>query len=111
MCTCENTQTPLSNNTARLSGSSSVGTTSGTLGAARSGSYIDEMDKRRLRVFDYYPPTSPEVARKHELVRAACKHLAETLLMLAPVSFERESALNSVDQTMMWANAAIARNQ
>jgi hypothetical protein len=60
------------------------------------------------KCFNHHPPTGNK-AQTHTNVRAACKELA---LMLNSLPNSRELALAfiSLEETMMWANAAIARN-
>lgn len=41
-------------------------------------------------------------------VRTAAKHLAEVILNNAPPSADRSTALRSVREAVLWANAAIA---
>lgn len=41
-------------------------------------------------------------------VRTAAKHLAEVILQNAPPSADRSTAIRSVREAVLWANAAIA---
>lgn len=61
--------------------------------------------------FKYHTPRSQEVSAFHDAVRSECKHLANTLDTLLPNSREKALAMTKLEETMMWANAAIARNQ
>lgn len=63
-----------------------------------------EIEKR----FNHHPPTGNK-AKTHAAVRAACKELA-LMLNALPNSRELALAFTSLEETMMWANAAIARN-
>lgn len=58
--------------------------------------------------FDYHAPT-PERVAIHEAVREACRQLAHTLDARLPEGREKALALTSVEQSLLWANAAIAR--
>ena len=59
--------------------------------------------------FIYHAPT-PEKGKRHEAVRAAARSLAIVMTDLCPESRELSLALTNVEEAMMWANAAIARN-
>lgn len=60
--------------------------------------------------FTYHAPTGDQPNR-YEQIRAAGKELAQALIDRAPSSPELIMAINHVDQAVMWANAAIARNE
>ncbi|WP_336759415.1 Acb2/Tad1 domain-containing protein [Paenibacillus sp. USHLN196] len=47
---------------------------------------------------------------KHDAVRAECKELAYAFDELLPNSREKSLAMTKLEEAMMWANAAIARN-
>lgn len=59
--------------------------------------------------FKYHAPNGDKVVR-HELVREKCKELAYEVEKLCPHSRERSLAITKIEEAMMWANAAIARN-
>ena len=50
-------------------------------------------------------------AEKYEALRAKAKEYAAMILELCPESRERSVALTEIETAMMWANAAIARNE
>jgi hypothetical protein len=58
--------------------------------------------------FDYHAPT-PSKQDVHEQTRAAYKRLALGLINI-PDSRERSLAYTALEESLMWANAAIARN-
>lgn len=60
--------------------------------------------------FTYHSPkgTQPE---RYEKIRAAGLILAELLVENCPESRELSLSLTKLDETVMWANAAIARNE
>jgi hypothetical protein len=43
-------------------------------------------------------------------IRDTAKHLAELLLRRCPASRERSLALTKLEESVMWANASIARH-
>lgn len=64
-----------------------------------------DLDQR----FDHHPP-SPAKVELHEQVRAAHKAVAMAVVALTPASREQFLALTALEESLMWANAAIARN-
>lgn len=65
--------------------------------------------KRRVADrFRFHPATSPSIVRLHERVRARHRHLARFLVDRLPPSPEAERALAALQESMMWANAAVA---
>lgn len=56
----------------------------------------------------YHPASSPERQAQHEAVRAACKRLAHALDRIVPPGRHKALALTSVEESMHWANAAVA---
>lgn len=64
----------------------------------------DEIERR----FVHHPPT-PERAKAHDAVRAAYRNLAELLEQYVPPGREAALAHTNLEQSLMWANAAIAR--
>lgn len=65
-----------------------------------------EIEKR----FTYHAPIGDQPVR-YGLIRGAGKALAETLCKLCPPSRELSLALTNLEQAIMWANAAVARNE
>lgn len=59
----------------------------------------------------HHPPQSDEAVAAHEAVRAGILDFCDVLLEYVPESRERALAITNLEQSMMWANAAIARNQ
>lgn len=68
---------------------------------------MDELEKR----FSYHPPSTPEVGGRHAGIRSACLLLAAVVIDNTPTSREQSLAITALEECMMWANAAIARNQ
>lgn len=60
--------------------------------------------------FYYHAPKGNQAAR-YEEIREACLVLAEKIVQLSPTSREQTRSLNSLDEVMFLANAAIARNE
>lgn len=67
-------------------------------------------DQRILNRFTYHPPKGDQ-AERYESIRENGKVTAMTFEELCPASPELTMAINHIDQAVMWANAAIARNE
>jgi hypothetical protein len=65
----------------------------------------DEIEKR----FNHHPPTGNKVA-VHENVRSVYRQLAHDIAEALPDSREKSLAFTALEESLMWANAAIARN-
>jgi hypothetical protein len=61
--------------------------------------------------FAYHQPSSDEIANAHQSVRHVCATLARVLNFMLPEGREKSLAITHLEETMMWANAAIARSQ
>lgn len=59
--------------------------------------------------FAYHPPKDAATGARHEQVRDECLSLAHLIDELCPDGREKSLAITSLEETMMWANAAIAR--
>lgn len=60
--------------------------------------------------FAFHPPPHAGIARAHEDVRSACGGVALFLNETLPDGREKSTAIAKLDETMMWANAALARD-
>ena len=60
--------------------------------------------------FKYHAPKEGQPER-YEEIRAQGKAFAEELVKLCPQSRELSLALTNLESAVMWANAAIARNE
>ncbi len=68
-------------------------------------------DRAELRKrFTYHPPFGDQVDRYQE-IRDMGHALAMLLTDATPVSREQSLALTKLEEAVMWANAAIARNE
>ncbi|KKL52006.1 hypothetical protein LCGC14_2289840 [marine sediment metagenome] len=68
-------------------------------------------DKSRLdREFMFHPP-KPDQSRRYEVIRAKAKDYAWQLMVLCPPSLELSMAVTRLEEAVMWASAAIARNE
>jgi len=61
-------------------------------------------------IFTYHAPR-PGQAERYERIRAQAKNLAALVLDLCPDSRERAIAQTKIEEAVMWANSAIARNE
>lgn len=60
--------------------------------------------------FKYHTPNEGQPA-KYEMIREKAKELAYLIDELCPNSREKSLAFTNLEQSVMWANAAIARNE
>ncbi len=60
--------------------------------------------------FDFHPATTVEKQGQHGSVRHACKTAAHRINELCPNGREKSLAITKLEEAMMWANAAIARD-
>ncbi|MFJ2515632.1 hypothetical protein ACIPEL_36445 [Streptomyces griseoviridis] len=60
--------------------------------------------------FTYHPPASPAVQTAHETVRQGARRLAADWNQLLPEGREKALAITKLEESVMWANAAIARS-
>lgn len=70
------------------------------------------IDAEIERRFTYHPP-QPEKNQpeRYALIRARAKSLAELIVAETPESREQSMAVTHLEEAVMWANAAIARNE
>ena len=61
--------------------------------------------------FAYHAPRDEQTKQAHEFIRDMCLDLAKTIAQhpLIPEGREKALAITHLEETMMWANAAIAR--
>lgn len=60
-------------------------------------------------IYTYHEATEAQSA-KYRAIRQFAKELDQVLTDLCPESRERSLAFTKLDEVVMWANAAIARN-
>jgi hypothetical protein len=60
--------------------------------------------------FKYHPPKQNQPLR-YEQIRAKAKEFALMIEEYCPGSREKSLAMTNLEQSVMWANAAIARNE
>lgn len=61
-------------------------------------------------IFRYHEPVGNQTER-YEYLRDEARSLAHTIQSLTPKSREQSLAITSLQQAVMWANAAIAINE
>jgi hypothetical protein len=66
-----------------------------------------ELSKR----FTYHPPTTEGKVEAYQRIREDARLMANTINTQAPESREKSLAITKLEETVMWANAAIARNE
>lgn len=67
---------------------------------------VDYADLDRRFAFH---PADQDAASCHEAVRSAARQMAVAVLQVTPKGREQALALTNIEQAMMWANAAVAR--
>ncbi len=70
----------------------------------------DDYQKRIANNFRWHPPKGDQPAR-YERIRRMAMHFATEINATCPDSREKSLALTHLEQCMMWANSAIARNE
>jgi hypothetical protein len=65
---------------------------------------------RNYRNFMYRAPKDDQPER-YETLRRCALHFADLIVEVAPASREQSLALTKLEEAIMWANAAIARNE
>ena len=71
-----------------------------------SREYLPEIEKR----FTYHPPRNEGEIKTYQAMRLEGKDLATFIVENTPESREQSLALTKLEEAIMWANAAIARN-
>lgn len=66
----------------------------------------EDIDNR----FNYHAPKGTQPV-KYEEIRELARHIAHRLNELCPESREKSLAITQLEGAVMWANAAIARNE
>ncbi|AXH70453.1 hypothetical protein HOT75_gp066 [Gordonia phage Daredevil] len=61
--------------------------------------------------FDYHPATTIERRNDHDMVRLGAKQFATVVSTYCPEGRELSLALTKIEEAMMFANAAIARQK
>jgi len=67
---------------------------------------VEDLDNR----FTYHAPKNDQ-ARRYEMIRAEAYVLAILINGESPDSREKSLAITHLEEAVMWANAAIARNE
>lgn len=70
----------------------------------------DRTDTQIGAAFTYHAPKEDQPPR-YSLIRSTAESLARTIVANTPPSREQSLALTNLEQAVMWANAAIARNE
>lgn len=70
----------------------------------------DQQNKARANNFVYHAP-KPGQLERYTQIRTAAAEFAALLNTLCPPSRELSIAMTELETSVMWANAAIARNE
>jgi hypothetical protein len=68
-------------------------------------------DERLDRDYTYHPPAGDDQVARYTVLRSAAHLFARGVMQFTPPSREQSLALTKVEEAVMWANAAIARNE
>lgn len=77
-----------------------------TVGIAPSDRVVKQIEK----AFTYHPPKQDQIPR-YDVLRLAAKNMAFVIANNTPESREQSLALTKLEEAVMFANAAIARNE
>ncbi len=66
--------------------------------------------ERIINDFTYHPPNNSQIER-YAVLRESAKQLALLIAKCSKQSREQSLALTKLEEAIMWANAAIARNE
>lgn len=69
-----------------------------------------EKEKDLYKRFTYHPPDDDQAERYVKIITTA-HGFSKTIVDLTPTSREQSLALTKLEEVVMWANAAIARNK
>lgn len=71
---------------------------------------LNRADQEQLdNNFTYHAPNDFQRAL-YDILRASAKCQASIVMLACPASRERSLAITKIEEAVMWANAAIARN-
>ena len=71
-----------------------------------------DVDGERLNTaFTYHKPTGADQVDRYAHLRDVARSFAKEVMHCAPPSREQSLALTKIEEAVMWANAAIARNE
>ena len=69
-----------------------------------------DLHTRLNNTFTYHAPQGDQ-GERYTALRAQCRSLAESIIGYCPPGREQAVALTKLEESMMWANAAIARGE
>jgi hypothetical protein len=69
------------------------------------------MKRDLCNMFCYHPVKDERQNEKYKKIRSTAKQLAELFELLCPESDELDKAIVKLEESVMWANSSIARNE
>ncbi len=70
----------------------------------------EEMKQKRIKAFKYHAPKENQIER-YAMIRYGANVMAADINKNCPESREKSLAMTKLEEVVMWANAAIARNE
>lgn len=68
-------------------------------------------EERLEQDYTYHAPTGNDQILRYKLLRDQARTMASNVMQFTPASREQSLALTRIEEAVMWANAAIARNE
>jgi hypothetical protein len=72
---------------------------------------MTDQDKERLDNSFTYHPLKGDQTERYGILRGKAQDFAELLMEMVPPSRERSLAITKLEESIMWANKAIACNE
>lgn len=82
----------------------------GSTQSAKEYPLSEETTKEIDLRFKYHAPVADQAFR-YEQIRSAARHLSTVIHLLTPPSREQSLAITKLEESVMWANASIARRE
>ena len=71
----------------------------------------EQLRSRIEHDFSYHAPSNSKQMEVYVDLRSKAKELAHLVISSTPISREQSLSITNIEQAVMWANAAVARNE